>query len=93
MSEDDRLDREERKWLEGNRAAWVKMLAKCVSELGYDDPRAASSRWLLEREGAVAALRRVCEEYGDNEWDENLNLADVVEKHLERHLDPDAEET
>ena len=42
---------------------------------------------LKEREVAVAALRELCGEYGDNDWADDLHLADVIEKHLRRHLD------
>lgn len=27
-------------------------------------------------------LRQVCDEFGDNDWPDNLHLADVIEKHL-----------
>jgi len=76
----------EQVWLEGNRAAWVAMLRLCLRELGHDDPDAGKARWVLEREAVVARLRIVCREHGDNEWEDNLHLADVIEKHLARHL-------
>ena len=71
----------------GNRAAWLSMLQSCLRQLGIDDEDAGRARWVSEREQTVAALRSVCERHGDNEWDEDLHLADVVSKHLERHLD------
>jgi hypothetical protein len=37
-----------------------------------------------EREVAVAMLRIECAEYDDNDWPDNLHLADVIEKHLAR---------
>jgi len=42
---------------------------------------------VAQLEETRAALRRVCEEHGDNDWRDDLHLADVVEKHLGRHLD------
>lgn len=45
-----------------------------------------------ERAETVAALRRVCDEFGDNDWPDELHLGDVVEKHLRRHLHSDAME-
>lgn len=44
-------------------------------------------RMMKERSAAVDALRELCGEYGDNDWDSDLHLADVIEKHLRRHLD------
>jgi hypothetical protein len=32
-------------------------------------------------------LRRVCAKFGDNDWSDDLRLADVLEKHLLRHLE------
>lgn len=68
------------------RAAWSRMLQECVRELGYDDPEAQKTRWILERGAAIAQLRDLCGRFGDNEWPDNLHLADVIEKHLGRYL-------
>ena len=35
---------------------------------------------------AVSMLRQVCEAHGDNDWPDDLDLSDVIEKHLWRHL-------
>ena len=81
-------DDKDRDFIEGNRAAWRSMLGACLRELGHetDDPAVAHARAVSEIETTRAALRRVCEEHGDNDWDDRLHLADVVEKHLARHL-------
>lgn len=34
-----------------------------------------------------AALRDVCADHGDSDWDDRLNLADVVNKHLRPYLE------
>jgi hypothetical protein len=60
------------------------MLQKCVAELGEEGRDRAG--WLVERQQAIAALLEVCKEHGDTGWDESLNLADVIDKHLGRHL-------
>jgi len=75
---------EEDIYVRGSRAAWVRMLAECIRQLGTDAPLTA--RWLLEREETIAQLRILCERVGDNDWSTGLHLADVVEKHLARHL-------
>lgn len=36
---------------------------------------------------AVSMLRQVCEAHGDNDWPDDLDLSDVIEKHLWRHLE------
>jgi hypothetical protein len=72
----------------GRRAACVRLLADLLRQLGYDlaDPEIHRAALIREREETIAQLRDVCEEYGDNEWSEELHLGDVVEKHLYRHL-------
>jgi hypothetical protein len=83
---------EDQEYMMGRRSAWLSMLDECLKNLGVDDPEVGKARWISEREDAIEALRRVCEEHGDNEWDEKLYLADVIEKHLENHLEASAAE-
>ena len=70
----------------GNRAAWLSMLGECLRQLGYEDHETQKVAWVKEREATIAALRSACEAHGDNEWPDDLHLADVVEKHLVRHF-------
>jgi hypothetical protein len=44
--------------------------------------------YLLERDEAIVALRLICERYGDNRWDDDLPLKEILEGHL---ADPLAE--
>jgi truncated hemoglobin YjbI len=67
---------------EGQRHAWLTMLQECLRNLGYKDPSYDQASWVIERERAIAALRQVCAEHGDNDWSEDLSLADVISKHL-----------
>ncbi len=41
---------------------------------------------ILEREVLIVQLRDVCDHFGDNDWNENIYLPDVIEKHLFKHL-------
>lgn len=70
---------EEAAYLAGQRAAWATILGHAVKELGYKESRTA---WIAEREAALAQLRILCAEFGDNDWDEHLHLADIIGKHL-----------
>ncbi len=78
---------DETSYLQGQRAVWVSLLGECLKNLGYRSPEAGGSSWILEREAAIAQLRTICADHGDNDWDENLHLGDIIEKHLARHLD------
>jgi hypothetical protein len=69
----------------GHRQAIRGVLGYCIRELG--DEARTEHGWRVERADAVNALRRICEDFGDNDWDESLNLADVIEKHLEPYLE------
>lgn len=70
----------------GNRAAWTRILTEARKQLGYEHSEARASRWIVERERAIAALREVCADFGDNEWPDNLDLGDIINKHLHDHL-------
>lgn len=51
------------------------------------EPSKAQDNWIDgEREATIAALRILCGDFGDNDWLDDLHLADVVEKHLSKHL-------
>ena len=71
----------------GSRAVWLSLLRQCMEELEYGVNEAGPLRWIVEREEAIATLRRCCGDHGDNKWDERLHLADIIDKHLCRYLD------
>ena len=73
-------------YIEGNKAAWLRMLKTALQELGGESSEAANARWVAERAEVVAMLRTVCDVHGDNDWPDKLHLADVIDKHLV--LDP-----
>ena len=74
----------ERDYTRGSNAAWRQVLSMAMRNL--DSQVNKKARWLDERAGLVAALRIACDDFGDNEWDDNLDLRDVLDKHLVRHL-------
>lgn len=82
-------EQEELAYVRGSRMFALRTLVTCLTELGYDSSEGAATRWVVEREETVSMLRRICEEYGDNDWEENLHLADVIDKHLWQHLEDD----
>ncbi len=77
----------EQDYINGNRQALTIMLRHCCRELGYDDFESRKVSWIAEREEAILALRDICKNYGDNDWNHNLHLADIIQKHLHRHLE------
>lgn len=77
---------EERVYIQGERRAWATMLDDCLKNLGYNGDENERIGWITEREEAISVLRRLCADYGDNDWDENLSLADILTKHLEDYL-------
>jgi hypothetical protein len=67
---------------EGERIVWRSILRECLVNLGYEGTEAQHTKWISEREAAVSALRRVCEDFGRNDWPPDLHLADVINKYL-----------
>ena len=76
----------ERDWEAGNKAAWRAAIMYAAGQLGYDDPLAKAAALIAERGEAIVVLREVCEEFGENDWTDNLHLADIVSKNLHRQL-------
>jgi hypothetical protein len=85
--------KEETAYRDGQRSVLRRQLAAILRELGYDGPEQTEHGWIEEREAAVAKLRSVCSEHGDNEWPDELHLADVIDKHLARHLEQQSGKT
>jgi hypothetical protein len=86
-TQDDLQERLEDHYVRGANAAWTQMLQVCLKGLMFEgDLEAGRARWLIERAQAVHTLRMVCDDFGDNDWPDNLHLSDVIEKHLARYL-------
>lgn len=74
----------------GSRAAWQSLLLQALGHLSNHDtseqPLAVIARQALQLEQVRASLRSVCRDHGDNDWDDDLDLSDVIEKHLAAYL-------
>ena len=79
------IEEKDQSWINGERSALKRNLQFILGELMYSD-EFTREKLIKEREDTIAALRSICDEFGDNDWDENLYLPDVIEKHLSRHL-------
>ncbi len=72
---------------QAGEAAAARAMLRAMAPYLPSHPDRKQLSWELERAEALAALRTVCRDHGDNEWPDNLHLADIIEKHLGRHLD------
>ena len=77
--------KEERAYEQGRREVYADIIRSAIRGLGYEGRPLESL--VAEREAAISALRNLCAKHGDNEWSNNLHLADIIEKHIGRHLD------
>ena len=77
----------EQGYIEGTKAIYRHLLREAIHNLGANSPEFTAQSWQIERADAIAMLRQVCGEYGDNGWSDDLYLADIIEKHLWRHLE------
>ena len=84
----------ERGYLEGHRAAWCALLQTALGHIRGPQPEqdtlVALGIVTLELDGVRAALRRLCDDFGDNDWSDDLHLVDVIEKHLAPYLGDEA---
>ena len=95
ISEDKLQELTESHYLRGKRSALIHQLHNVLRELsipytGIDEAPEnlmTIARLTIEREETISALRSACEDQGDNDWDNDLNLADVVNKHLGNYFD------
>lgn len=71
-------------WESGRASVFRELLRMASVELNPGGRTIES--YIEERTDFVTALRTVCAEYGDNDWEDDLNLSDILEKHLLRHL-------
>ena len=78
-------EKNERHYLNGERFVYNEMIQTALSGLMY--PKDMKIEVLIvERERIIKALRSLCEDFGDNDWNEHLSLPDVIEKNLGNHL-------
>ena len=82
-------EKEEQASSQGSRSAWLTVLQTALGHLGYttETLHLQHVKWIVEREQTVQMLRIACRDHGDNDWPNDLHLADVIEKHLVRHID------
>lgn len=69
-------------YIEGQRAVFLRMLCEALIGLGKNSEEWKQHNWLLEREEAIATCRSICSINDDNEWPDDLHLADIISKHV-----------
>lgn len=75
---------EEAAYIRGRKSVLREQLSSALRELDADG---LEREYLIkERLETVAALRRLCDSHGDNDWPDNLHLTDVIDKHLGQYL-------
>jgi len=81
----------EQDYIRGSRSAYRFMMLHCMRELDVETDaeklEQKVAQLAAEREEAIGVLRDICRDCGDNDWSDDLHLADIIEKHLGRHLD------
>jgi len=78
----------EKDYILGEKAAYLNIFNECLRrlDLADEDMEQKYYRWVSERQSVISILRDLCDEFGDNNWDDGLNLRDIIEKHLAKHL-------
>lgn len=88
---------ESKSYMRGQRKAYLELLGVALRGLGLDaapNNLAAAQHRIAALESeladARAQLRMLCEDFGDNDWEDDDHLADVIERHLGKHLHENA---
>ncbi len=77
-------DAADRHYQAGRQACASSMLSSLLHDL--EPEQRPLARMVEQASRARAQLRTLCADHGDNDWDDNLDLADVIEEHLGRYL-------
>jgi hypothetical protein len=84
---------ESKNYMRGQRKVYRELLGTALRGLGRDDVPddvASAQRRIAALESELAAarvqLRMLCKDFGDNDWEDDDHLADVIERHLGKHL-------
>lgn len=76
----------EESYNEGKRRALINLARHLCRELADCEQDPSIHRRVLaleaERLEVVSCLRRLCAEYGDNDWPDDLHIVDVIERHV-----------
>lgn len=51
-----------------------------------ESPAACLARMAWERGALISTLRMVCEEFGDNDWPDDMCPSEIIFGHLYKHL-------
>lgn len=70
--------------MQGNQSAWADIGTIAMKHLGAS--KVPYLELLIERENTISKLRELCAEFGDNDWEKDLYMPDIIEKHLAKHL-------
>lgn len=78
------------KYESAKEQAYLDILTTCLSRLNIDTAEKnlliELYKYKTERNEAIRGLRSICEDYGDNDWSDYQNIADIIEKHLLTYL-------
>ncbi len=81
-------DKEDKIYMEGEGQALKEMIIYCQNKLrAFGIELKTKKEFDQERIETIALLRMHCDEYGDNDWDDDLHLSDVIDKHLIRYFE------
>lgn len=66
----------------GTQSVYRELLRVALTGLGINSSEWEKWNWLSERADTIGLLRTICKEYGDNAWEDDLHLRDIIAKHL-----------
>ena len=90
ISKEELQKRDEKNYLSGQRSAHQALLSLLLGELSYQynnvdnapENLMTIARLVKEREDTIAVLKIMCSLHGDNNWDKDNYIPDIIQKHL-----------
>ena len=93
LTDAEAQEREDEAYERGEADVYRRLLSMAIRGMGVDEipddadrMRLRIARLEAEMADARVQLRKLCEDFGDTDWPDNLHLGDVIERHLARAL-------
>lgn len=85
--EEDAVDRLEESYMRGRKEMAMSVVRGLMPDLELDGDAATCASLSIQIVDAKSMLRNICDDHGDNDWQDDLHLVDILGKHLHDHLE------
>lgn len=85
--DEDLVDRLEEAYMRGRKEMAMSIVRRLMPDLELAGDAATCAALSIQIVDAKSMLRTICDSHGDNDWEDDLHLVDILGKHLHDHLE------